>query len=106
MAKFFVGQRVRLVGTTNPKNFGREGIVSSIGSWGYGDLLPCGYRYDSKEKSDLYVDWDGFIESGDNRYYRGPIQSYRVEPILPEGASPSIYSYQELMDKLREGERV
>lgn len=106
MAKFFVGQRVRLVGTTNANNFGAEGTVSYIGLWGYGDRLPCGYMYSVKEKSDLYVNWDSFIDAGDDRYLRGPIQSYRVEPILPEGAAPSIYSYQELMDKLREGERV
>jgi len=100
MAKFFVGQRIRFVGTTNPKNFGMEGRISSIGLWAYGDLLPCGSSYGSKQKSDLYVDWDGFIVVDGGGYHSGPIESHRVEPILPEGAQPSEFSFTELMDNL------
>lgn len=102
MAKFFVGQRVRLVVSRNPKNIGVEGRISCIGAWKHGDILPCGSQYGSDASADLYVDWDRHVEAGISSYKSGPIQSFRVEPILPEGSAPSEFTFQQLMDSLRE----
>ncbi len=106
MAKFFVGQRVRLVVTKNEFNRGREGSIIAVGDWGYGDILPCGLNYIGEVHSDLYVDWDTFVEAGGNFNKSGPIESYRVEPILPEGAQPLGYSFEQMMSELGVTEAV
>jgi hypothetical protein len=84
MAKFFVGQRVRVV---------------------------CeGSEFDGVETRVLELDFPGFDpEDGeyigcrvDLVYENGPVsfEDHELEPILPEGAQPSEFSFTELMDNL------
>lgn len=93
MAKFFVGQRVKVKSVGHPSLqflLGAEAVVNEIG---------CDWYSEHGEE----VDGVGVTIDGRDDWAFFP---YQLEPILPEGAAPSIYSYQELMDKLREGERV
>lgn len=108
MAKFFVGQRVRLRSSSLNENIGREGNVLAIGMWRHLDTLPDGVVLEYPGKwIDTYVRWDSpMLTTNGSTVKDCGVEGYRLEPILPEGAAPSIYSYQELMDKLREGERV
>lgn len=106
MAKFFVGQRVRLVSAVYPENNGAEGTITHMGSWGDGDTLPNGHRVRGPGHADVFVKWSRALNYTFSIAGHGPCNSQRLEPILPEGAAPSIYSYQKLMDKLKEGERV
>lgn len=82
MAKFFVGQRVRIVKVYKAKEaLGKEATLlrwRESGCWeasvdGYGEWF-----------NGL---WYGFDED-------------QLEPILPEGAQPSEFSFTELMDNL------
>lgn len=98
MAKFVAGMRVRKVFSPNPNSpvkVGSEGVVDRL------EFRPKGSRFGKSgvlsEDNDIFVRYGGKVYSEVSTY---------IEPILPEGAAPSIYSYQELMDKLREGERV
>lgn len=92
MAKFFVGMRVRLVGSEwlgfGPSPAGREARIIKKSAIGVNSRRMFDWG--------LMADDYGYVQAN----------SHELEPILPEGAAPSIYSYQELMDKLREGERV
>lgn len=106
MAKFFVGQRVRLVVTKTEFNRGREGSIIAVGHWGHRDILPCGLPLADKVHCDLYVCWDSVVEAGGEFYKNGPIESYRVEPILPEGAQPLGYSFEQMMSEFRIAEAV
>lgn len=107
MAKFAVGMRVRLVQSLLRENVGCEGVVTHIGNWVGGDTLPNGNRLQQGNSVDLFILWARpLLYSCGKMIKHGSSSSWKVEPILPEGAAPSIYSYQELMDKLREGERV
>jgi hypothetical protein len=89
MAKFFVGQRVRIIGTVNPT------MVIHVGK--SGQIISGSRAFDAHWCVDDLKATNG---------KRAVWAEHHLEPILPEGAAPSIYSYQELMDKLREGERV
>lgn len=83
MAKFFVGQMVKLVKAFDPKKVGKEGRIldifcerqSTVAGW----PVNC------------VCDWTepGYADHTD-----------RLEPILPEGAQPSEFSFTELMDNL------
>lgn len=93
MSKFFVGQRVRKVFTPNPKapvKVGSEGVITSIEIRPKGDPLPRGG--DLSEDNDLWVRYGEKVYSEVSRY---------VEPILPEGSAPSVYTFQQLMDSLQ-----
>lgn len=94
MAKWFVGQRVRHVKSfTGRVAVGAEGHISEIRQF----------------KSDIgmaecVVIFPGFQNGKHGERFAGRFE--QLEPILPEGAAPSIYSFGELLVKLREGERV
>ena len=91
MAKFFVGQRVRVVadfGGHFPNLIGAEGVVMQVDDqdwtkWDamYGlDIHPL-YQIESGH-------WIGFVDG-------------ELEPVLPDGAKPSEFSsYEELMESL------
>ena len=90
MAKFFVGQRVKLVrpDSGSLKRGIKEGDVGVI------------------LNRDPVVDWRvGFgvknPHTGDNSF---PMFSDELEPVLPEGHRASDYSFTELMDRCRQGE--
>lgn len=97
MAKFLIGQLVR-VAWVHSADFahevGLEGRVSCVKSGCMGPTIyglnnaPIKYR-SAADGMHAY----GFLEE-------------QLEPILPEGQAPSVYSFQELMDKCREGMAV
>lgn len=83
MSRFFVGQRVRIVGVFYPDNaylIGREDVVRAVEGNGFVLLTLVGAL------------------SGTDR-----IQERFLEPILPEGHRAGDYSFRELMDRCREG---
>jgi len=91
MVSKFVGQRVRLVRPHFPSNFGIEGRISAICYLPIGAPVPGTFMRTAME-SDCVVIWD-----------RGGISPQflcQLEPILPEGAQPSEFSFAELMDNL------
>lgn len=92
MSRFFVGQRVRLARPFYPRNFGIVGRVLEFSNF------PAGTRFlDGRifTDCDCRVVWDG-----DDL----PCAQHtsQLEPILPEGHKPSEYSFEGLMDHLRE----
>lgn len=98
MSRFFVGQRVVLVRgfdfVTRADNFGIMGRISAFAN------LPKGARTFSGTSPidcDVEVVWDG-----DSPGARAQ-NTLQLEPILPEGHAPSVYSFEELMDKCRSG---
>lgn len=104
MSKWFVGQRVRLVSTNLPENYGAEGRILDIGQWDDGDELPNGKMY-SGDYCDLFIAWDRPVISTVKCQVLGEsaCRSNRVEPILYDGAQPIAESFEEMMGKLREG---
>lgn len=91
MVSKFVGQRVRLVRPHFPSNFGIEGRIWAICYLPIGRPIPGDGRLAGMD-SDCVVAWD----DGDN----APQLLSQLEPILPEGAQPSEFSFTELMDNL------
>lgn len=88
MATFFVGQRVRLVGSWEgfgQSPVGQEGRIAKRGGVG--------------ARTRKNYDWTVMTDS----LVRVQCDSHEIEPILPEGHAPSVYSFQELMDKCRSG---
>ena len=98
MAKFFVGQRVRLVRPKNPSNYGLTGRITIIRAYVMGDILPNGKHFIG-ESAECWLEFDQCRrdETGDSV---GASLFERLEPILPEGAQPSEFSFTELMDNL------
>lgn len=92
MSKFFVGQRVRLVRSVSGiVPIGSEGIVYSIGvvDCGGGDFGDCLVKYPGYPSGFVVDDcWAADFD--------------QLEPILPEGSAPSEFTFQQLMDNLRE----
>lgn len=81
MSKFFVGQRVRVVSSTRlPQFVGAETRIEGI---------------DDHHRSPYIL----ALRRGVRRV-RSSAQ--HIEPILPEGAAPSVYTFQQLMDELQE----
>ena len=99
MAKFFVGQRVRLVRSDFSKNVGAEGVISHMGPWKSGDILPIGFIL-LGSGTDVIVKWKQVMKYKERMTDHGPCTLHRLEPILPEGAQPSEFSFTELMDNL------
>lgn len=88
MVKFFLGQRVKVVSVDgyapNSGLIGVEGVVNELGcEW---DSV-SGIRNDGIGVTMLGADDWAFGE-------------WQLEPILPEGAQPSKFSFTELMDNL------
>ena len=81
MPKFFVGQRVKLARPRYPKNLGIEGRF-------LGYVTP-------RLNYDCDVDWEG-------RWHTNISSSDRLEPILPEGHKAGDFSYEQLLDHLKE----
>lgn len=89
MSKFFIGQRVRIVGTqyfgTGPSPTGEEARITRRGVIG--------------ETTGFPYEWEVTTAHG----RRVQCNGCELEPILPEGHTPSVYSFEELMDKCRSG---
>lgn len=98
MAKFFVGQRVRLVVPQEPSpgsapiQVGDQGVVRSLSFYPKGSRTRGGSV--TVSDSDIQVE---FLGGG----FRSTHTS-RLEPILPEGSAPSEFTFQQLMDSLQE----
>lgn len=94
MAKFFVGQMVKVVGATSfPELIGIQCIVTGIDSV----AILCG----TTEKVDGLIE----IDARSPRFPKNSIAVYseHLEPILYDGAQPIEESFDEMMGKLREG---
>lgn len=96
MVTWFIGQRVRVVRPNDTRNMGITGNITNLGFWKDGDILPCGSIYEG-HIADCVIHFDresaqGFIDQ--------PAHTSQLEPILPEGAQPSEFSFTELMDNL------
>lgn len=97
MAKFFVGQRVKLVRTidlvSRARNYGLEGRVVDFEEFPKGTLMRDGrpLRLDC----DITVLWDGEAHPCSQH-------TLQLEPILPEGSAPSEFTFQQLMESLQE----
>lgn len=92
MARLFIGQRVRIVGTVwlpvEGHPCGEPGVITAANVVGV-TSFEC-------------FEWGVETESG--RFIA--CDSSDLEPILPSGHHASEFSYQELMDKCREGQGV
>jgi len=77
MAKFFLGQRVRIVRAAHIENVGKCGRITKL--------------FVMRRRSAAMVDMTG---PGDWSY------TDDLEPILPSGHTASTESFQELMDRL------
>lgn len=97
MAKFFVGQRVRILHSENwPELAGKEGVV-------------VGLNPDVSFDPRCEVEVNPICWGGRRAPYRGrfganvfsPKREW-LEPILPEGSTPSEFTFQQLMDSLQE----
>lgn len=99
MAKFFVGQRVRLV--VSAKYVGITGRIAAFGQWRLGDLLPYGYRL-SSPYADCVVEWERPVtDSKGTTDWVAPCTVDRLEPILPDGHREGDYTnVQDLLDSL------
>lgn len=89
MKRLFVGCRVRILySNTWPELDGQEGrIVAALEVPGEWVVAPDCWG------SEYYPD-------PDVNCYFGPSED-QLEPILPDGASPSKYSYEELIEELQ-----
>jgi len=96
VAHFFVGQRVRLVRAVHQENNGITGVITHIGPWRFGDKLPDG-TFLGAHSADCFLRLDYPRHDGDTV---GPNKFEHLEPILPEGAAPSEFTFSELMENL------
>lgn len=94
MARFFVGQRVRIVRSSGG-HAGKTGRVSHLGYWEPGDVLPSGRPLWKTICG--YVDTYVIHDTGGG----SPAHSTNLEPILPDGLRAGDYSnLRDLMDAL------
>lgn len=90
MARFFMGQRVRVVSCDDTfdaaamETVGKEGVVN---------------EFDCVNEADV-GGMIGVTISGNPDWCYHP---HEIEPITPEGHQPAEYSYTELMDRLKSG---
>lgn len=94
MAKFFVGQRVRMVRPDNPRHQGATGRVFFIGPIEWGQVF----------NGEICVDGDCAVSWDDGDWT--PEWLSKLEPILPEGHRAGDYSLSELLDRCRAGQGV
>lgn len=93
MAKFFVGQRVRIVRTLHPLlKPGLEAAILEIGD--FKGAYPEGRILPGECKLEIF----GF--KAPSGYWVASFN--QLEPILPEGSAPSEFTFQQLMDSLQE----
>jgi hypothetical protein len=93
MSKFFVGQRVRI-----------------IGAGSFPQIIGCECRITKLDQVSLRI-YDGGTDKGMVQVDMPPpgypwmhlcVKPEWLEPILPEGSAPSEYTFQQLMDNLQE----
>ena len=99
MSKFFVGQRVRIVRATRPVNNGITGRIAWIKNIRSGEICPNGLPLERGREIDCWIILDSRRHDG---LKEGGNAFWQLEPILPEGSAPSVYTFQQLMDSLQE----
>lgn len=92
MAKFFVGQRVKVVSSTKKENLGIEANIESFVFTAKGTKTRSGIPL-SRDCNCAIV-----IDSG----LRYAANTDQLEPILPEGNQPCGMSYEEMMQEFKE----
>ncbi len=96
MSKLFVGQRVRILRSNGwPEIGGSEGIIISKSS-NKGILGDSQWDVAPDQWGSHVAPYPGI---GGAEIF-GPNES-QLEPILPEGSSPSVYTFHQLMDSLQ-----
>ena len=94
MSAFFVGQRVRIVGVSNPNGangrrlLGREAIITG---------------------KSICFDWNAYVVGIGSRGVRGGLFAFfehQLEPILPSGHQPAEMTVEELLPFLKTREVV
>ena len=91
MSKFFVGQRVRLVRPINPKRIGEEGFINHVAHIPKGTMTRLAGP--TPWDADCGVNWD----PSPNQIHACAF--WQIEPILPEGAQPLGYSFEQMMSE-------
>lgn len=91
MARFFVGQRVRLVKPAYLQNYGITGVIELFENWPAGTLCTDGKPLVGD--ADCEVRWDDNSISAQH--------TSELEPILPQH-QPCESDFKETMDKLVE----
>lgn len=93
MSKFFVGQRVRIIAAESfPEFIGVETRIVALGQ--------SAYSIKKKVLRNGLLGVDLRLDKYPNRFVC--VMPEWVEPILPEGAAPSEFNFQQLMDNLQE----
>lgn len=98
MAKFFVGQRVRILKSNGwPELAGEEGMIVGVAE-------DCGIYGDSEWNvaPDCWGSDIGICPASNGALRFSP-PGHFLEPILYDGAQPIAESFEEMMGKLREG---
>lgn len=98
MAKFFVGCRVRLVQATKVERNGWEGVITSITHNPKGTPTRSGIP--------LQHDCDCVVLWGEDMGNKYATAFWQIEPILPEGAQPLGYSFEQMMSEFGVEETV
>lgn len=98
MAKFFVGQRVRIKWSKGwPELAGQEGVINGLagnkGIEGVSEWTVAPDIWGSHRAPSPGLNGGIFFAPNSNQ----------LEPLQPDGAQPSVYSFQELMDDLKAG---
>lgn len=104
MVRFFVGARVKIVRADYAVNNGLTGFITHFGNWGFGEKLPNGDIYGGRSRADCFLDLDS-PRVTDGRI-QVPARLEQLEPILPEGAQPLGYSFEQMMSEFGVAEAV
>lgn len=95
MVTWFVGLRVRIVRATHAANNGLTGVISHIGPYKFRDILPNG-KLLGVDDADCFLKLDSPRHDG---AMGGANSFWQIEPILPEGAQPLGYSFDQMMSE-------
>lgn len=102
MVKWFVGQKVKVLRASHPKNNGITGRITHIGPWSRWQRLPSGKLLDA-DSADCFLYLDSPRHDG---AMVGANSFYQLESILPEGAQPLGYSFEQMMSEFGVTEAV
>lgn len=91
MAKFFVGQRVR-INCPESNGHGREAVVTRLNQMGWDDF----------DRPFIGTQID--LPSASSRCGLCVFENHELEPTLPEGSAPSVYTFHQLMESLQEAQ--
>lgn len=101
MARFFVGQRVRLVRPDRQANMGLTGVITHHGPWTFFEKLPDGSSLGS-DRADCFLRLD---QRNDHGLRDVPADYDQLEPILDQKHEACDEDFKRDLDRLltREG---